>query len=169
MRVLVTFYSQTGSTRKVAESIFHELDGEKEFLPLEEVASLDGFDLLFLGFPVIQFGPPRVVRTFLSKVAAGRKVALFVTHASWDSDEMRPALDSWLTRCRSAASASDLVGFFHCRGELSESAAQQFLESGMPEVRFFGTLRPQTIGHPDEEELLGAKEFASQIIKKLKE
>ena len=166
MKILVTFYSQTGNTRKVAETIYKELEGENDLRPLEEVTSLEGYDLVFIGFPVIQFGPPRIVRRFLTDRAGGKKIAMFVTHASWDSEELRPALDAWLGKCRSAASGSDLVGFFDCRGELSESSAKLFLMSEIPEVRYFGSLQPQTKGHPDEMDLGRARDFTKIIITK---
>jgi flavodoxin len=168
MRIIVTFYSQTGNTRKVADAIFTEIAGEKELRPLQEVTSLDGYDLVFLGFPIIQFGPPRVIRNFLTKYAAGKKVALFVTHASWDSDELRPALELWLSKCRSAASGSEVLGFFDCRGTLSESSAKLFLMSDIPEVQYFGSLQAQTKGHPDEKDLQRAKEFTRMIIERLR-
>ena len=44
MKSLVTYMSQTGNTKKIAEAIFEELPGEKEIKPLDEVFETDDAD-----------------------------------------------------------------------------------------------------------------------------
>lgn len=164
MKSLVTFYSETGNTQKVAEAIFGEISGEKEIRHLSEVNTLEGYDIVFIGFPIMQFGPPRKIRMFLRAHASGRKIALFITHASWEAPDQSAALASWLQKCKAAAEGARLAGFFHCRGELSATSAARFLESEIPEVRMFGTLQPATVGHPDIVELEAARNFARRIM-----
>lgn len=164
MKSLVTCYSESGNTLKVARAIYGEIQGEKELRPLGELSSLDGYDLVFFGFPIMQFGPPRKVRTFLKTHAAGRNIALFITHASWETPGQTELLAGWLEKCRAAADGTNIVGFFHCRGELSATSAARFLKSEILEVRWFGSLQPATVGHPDESELDGARAFARDVI-----
>lgn len=166
MKILVTYYTQTGNTLKVGEAIFSEIHGEKEIKPLHEVSGLEGYDLVFIGFPILRFGPPRAVRTFLWKHAKEKNVALFVTHASWNSPELTAALETWLSKCKTAAAGSNLLGFFDCQGELAESSAELFLQSEFPEIRNFGSLRSMTIGHPNAEDISNAKIFASTVLEK---
>ena len=52
MKVLVTYYSQTGNTEKLARSIYEAIHVEKELHPIQEVNSVEGFDVIFVGFPV---------------------------------------------------------------------------------------------------------------------
>ena len=59
MKVLVGYMSKTGNTKKIAEAIYNEIEAEKEIKSLEEVNSLDGYDLAFLGFPVHAYGPDK--------------------------------------------------------------------------------------------------------------
>ncbi len=40
MKVLVTYLSRTGNTRKVAQAIFEEIKDEKEIKPIADVDSL---------------------------------------------------------------------------------------------------------------------------------
>jgi hypothetical protein len=167
MKVLVTSYSQTGNTRRIAEAIYSVISCEKEIMPLDRVTGLDGYDLSFIGFPMLQFGPPEEARDFLERHCTGRNVALFVTHASWDAPQLKALLDSWLEKCKAPAAGSNLVGFYHCRGELSAAAAEAFMNSAIPSIRMFGSLRPMTLGHPDESEINGAKTFAVKIIEKV--
>ena len=81
MNVLVTYWSQTGNTRKIAQTIFDAINCNKELKTFEEVDALDGFDLTFIGFPIMQFGPAKSAMTFIKSHAEGQNIALFVTHA----------------------------------------------------------------------------------------
>lgn len=164
MNILVTYYSETGNTRKVAEAIHAAITGDKRLCPLDELTSLDGFDLVFFGFPIMQFGPPRKVRMFLKEHSERKNIAMFVTHAAWETPGQTDALADWLERCKTAAKDANLVGFFHCRGELSEASAAQFLDSPIPEVRWFGSLQPATLGHPDTLELEAARDFTTHVV-----
>ena len=166
-KILVTFYSQTGNTVRVAEAIFEAVRGEKIILPMDQVDSLDGYDLIFIGFPVMQFGPPRILKKFLEERVAEKRVALFVTHAMFSNSsdpQQSEMLEKELERCRAACSRSELAGFFHCQGELSEKTANDLLASNMPALKEFAAMRSYTIGHPNEDELTEAQNFARQII-----
>ena len=165
-KILVTFYSQTGNTVRVAEAIFEAVRGEKIILPMDQVDSLDGYDLIFIGFPVMQFGPPRILKKFLEERVAEKRVALFVTHAMFSNSsdpQQSEMLEKELERCRAACSRSELAGFFHCQGELSEKIAGSMTSSGIPMLAEFASMRPGTICHPDSEELLMAGRFAAEL------
>jgi len=65
MKVLVAYMSQTGNNKEIAEAIFGAIPYPKEIKRVEDVASLEGHDLAFLGFPMHAFGPYEPVKTFL--------------------------------------------------------------------------------------------------------
>jgi len=90
MRVLVGYVSQTGNTKKVAEAIFGEIEGEKEIKKLDQIKNMKGYDLAFLGFPVRAFGPDKKAKKFLQTQCRGKKIALFITHASPEDHHKRP-------------------------------------------------------------------------------
>ncbi len=164
MKTLVAYFSQTGKTKLVAEAIYEAITGDKEIKVLDEVDSLDGYDLCFVGFPVIAFGPASQGKEFLEAHAAGKKVALFITHASPEDQE---GLDEWLDKCREAAAAADVVGMFDCMGELSEQIAEFLLKNDDPVMRSFGERRPETLGQPDETRLQRARDFAREVLNKV--
>ena len=111
MRYLVTYWSQTGNTRKVAEAIFEVLPAEKSLKPFDEVETLDGYDFIFTGFPILQFGPPPAAKIFLSTHAAGKNIAMFVTHAIPGANpQQQVMLGKELGRCRSAFAKSEILG-----------------------------------------------------------
>ncbi len=166
MRYLVTYWSQTGNTRKVAEAIFEVLPAEKSLKPFDEVETLDGYDFIFTGFPIMQFGPPPAAKIFLSTHAAGKNIAMFVTHAIPGANpQQQVMLGKELGRCRSAFAKSEILGLFHCQGELSEKAANELISTNIPMLMEFAAMRPLTIGHPNPAELEQARVFANAVIK----
>jgi flavodoxin len=167
MKYLVTYWSQTGNTKKIAEAIFSSLPCDKTMKPFDEVDTLEGYDLTFIGFPVMQFGPPLAAAKFIAAHAGDKKTALFVTHAMLtgsDNPQQKAMLVRELDKCRSAFAKSELLGFFHCQGELSEKIAHELMATNIPMLMEFAGMRPLTIGHPDPDELKQAQLFARRII-----
>ncbi|MBS7250560.1 MAG: flavodoxin [Candidatus Freyarchaeota archaeon] len=175
MKVLVAYWTQTGNTKKIAEAIFGEIKGKKELKELDEVESLEGYDLAFIGFPINAFGPAAPAKKFLEKNVKGKNIALFVTHAAPDKKEdfERYGLDfeefqGWLERCKEPAAEANLVGFFDCQGELSEQIANFLKKQEDPKLRTFGEFRDKTLGQPDASRIERARIFAREILKKFK-
>jgi len=105
MKILVAFYSKTGTTKQVAETIFQELEKKGHSLSIHEIVpskemkaheylknekkislknpllDLKKFDLIFLGSPVWNFKPSPIVTTFArqAKHVKGKKFAVFIT------------------------------------------------------------------------------------------
>jgi flavodoxin len=168
MKTMVTYWSQTGNTKKVAEAIFRAIPFEKTIKPFDAVDSLDGFDLIFIGFPVMQFGSPPPARKFIKAYADGKNIALFVTHAmlSDGSDPVQQALlGKEIGKCAETCSSASLLGLFHCQGELSEKMAGELMASGIPMLMEFAAMRPATLGHPSAGELKLAENFGAHIAK----
>jgi flavodoxin len=163
VKVLVTYMSQTGNTKKVAEAIFQEIKGKKEIKPMAEVSSLDGYGLAFIGFPIQGYGPAGDAKSFLEQHSKGKNIALFITHAS---PEDSPELKAWLENCRVAAAGANLLGMLDCQGEMSQALADFMLNSGNPDWVEWGKKRSETIGKPDAASLKKARTFAKEIMEK---
>jgi hypothetical protein len=159
MRYVVTCFSQTGNTRKVAEAIAAALPEDVAASDFAE-APLDGADLVFVGMPVVRFGAPNEARTFLQERCRGRRVALFVTHAA---GEDMPELQPWLDACRAAAEGCDVVDLFHCQGQLAEPVRQWMAGCGMPDLVAFAEMAGAADGQPDETRLRAAADFAVRV------
>jgi len=160
MKTLVTYMSQTGNTKKIAEAIYGELKGEKEIKPISEVEDLGGYDLAFIGFPILQFDIPPVVKSFLSANTKGKKIAIFMTHAVPEGFE---AIHSWTGSYKQAAVGANIVGAFDCRGELAQPVIDMLLKSDDPQMKAFAEMGPATKGQPDESRVQKAKEFAKKV------
>lgn len=160
MKVLVAYVSQSGNTKKVAEAMYDVIQGEKEIKELSEIESIDGYDLLFVGFPIQAFGPAQKAKQFMEKYISGKKVALFTTHASSeDSEDLLP----WLEACRNAAASAEIVGFFNCQGELAPDIMEMLKGSDDPKMKSFGEQGPSTKGQPDASRLELARDFARKM------
>ena len=163
MKVLVTYVSRTGNTKKVAQAIFDQIKGTKEIKELQQVDTLDGNDLSFIGFPVEIYGPAKPAADFLEKHAAGRKIALFVTHAA---PQDSPELPGYLNTCKAAVAQAKLVDIFDCQGELSEQIADFMAKSNDEKLVAWAKQRPSTIGHPDAASLERARRWAKDVMAK---
>jgi flavodoxin len=166
MKTLVTYFSQTGNTKQVAETIFEKIPDEKEIKSLAELEDLEGYDLIFYGFPIQAGSPAKDAAEFLSGKGAGKKIALFITHgAPEDAERVAP----WLDKSRDLISevGAELMGLFNCQGEASQDIINFLLSSDDPERQKYGREAADAKGLPDEARLELAKGFASEIIAKI--
>ncbi len=131
---MIAYMSQTGNTEKIARAIFQVVQTKKCLKKLNDLKSLKDYDLVFVGFPIHNTKPAKPAKDFLVTNVQGKKVALFVTHATREDSK---ALQKWLTKCREAAVGSDMVGFFNCQGKIDASRlerARRFAEGVMEKI-----------------------------------
>jgi flavodoxin len=159
MSYAVVYQSQSGSTRKVAQAIAEGLPGDIRPVSIEDRPALEGAQVVFVGLPIHGFGPAKEAAAFLQESCRGRRVAMFVTHAS---PEGAPMLEDWLAKCRDAAAGCDLVGFFDCQGELAETMRQAMLKMEDPNLRRWAET-DKSQGQPDAARLDKARAFAREV------
>ena len=158
-KTLVTYYSLTGNTRLIAEAIHQTLPGAKELLPLDQVKNLDGYELMFIGFPVHSHNVPYKVELFLAKIPKGQKIALFSTHGSLAGGRLsREALEHGLV----LASRAKVIGTFSCRGKVSLEALEVLKKS--PEHEAWADMAASAASHPDSSDLEDARAFARWVV-----
>ena len=160
MESAVVYYSATGCTKKIAEAIQGGLGEGTPLATMDEHPKLDDRDVVFVGFPINAFGPPQIVKDYLATDAAGKCIALFITHASPDDN---PILQDWLKTCKEAAAATDIVGVFHCQGQLTEPVKQHMLHSDDPHMVAWAQ-GDDSQGKPDEAAVEKARAFARTIV-----
>ena len=157
-RYLVTYFSQSGSTRKVADAIFAALPEPKEMRPMNELADLTDYRLAFVGFPLWDLGPAPVAADFLRRVGGTCPLALFYTQGNvpdfWQDREVEGRIR--------AVCAGHIVDRFACQGEVSD-ALVQMIESN-PETAQFAGQAKETKGLPDADALKKAGDFARRLV-----
>lgn len=154
MKALIIYFSQTGSTLKVAEQIrdgISEIADSCDFVELSDVekTSIEGYDLVGLGCPVFYYQEPINVRDFIESLPElpDKHWFIFVTHGS----VMGITLESLSEKLKQKGIT--VIGSHHTYAD--------------------GTLPPYpyptyTTGHPDEQDFEEARGFGADIVKRSK-
>ena len=158
MKILVTFFTQTGNTEKVARAIYQALGAKKELLSVNEVKNPDGYDIIFCGFPVHAHSVPLPVQNFIKSIPSGKKLALFVTHGSLRGGELATTA---IEHAISLASKLKVRGTFGCRGKVDPKIIEALLKK--PEHRAWAETAKSAASHPDESDLEDARHFANKV------
>jgi flavodoxin len=160
MNVLVTYYTQTGNTREVAEAIFAGLvHSRKKILPIDQVEDVVSYDLIFCGFPVIEYSVPGKMTSFLRAMPRGKKVAFFSTHGSLRGGEK--AVSAFYAAI-SLAHGQKILGTFGCRGKVNPQLLEALMEK--PQHRPWVNEAQGAAGHPNQADLEDARIFAETML-----
>jgi flavodoxin len=164
MKVLVTYYSDTGNTEKVARAIYEGIGkAEKDILPIQETIEVGEYDLIFCGFPVHASSVPHKVEPFLKSIPHGRGVAIFATHGSLRKGRLATTAFDYAVSLLSKGKA---IGTFGCRGRVKPDLLEALAKK--PEHRAWAEGAQGAVGHPDEADLEDAKDFAKKMMKKVR-
>jgi flavodoxin len=160
MNILVAYYSETGNTRKVAESIFASLRHTgKKLLPIDQAEDLEAYALIFCGFPVQHHSVPARMVHFLRSIPKGKQIALFATHGSLRGGEK--ALGAFFAAI-SQLPGQTIVGTFGCRGQVKPQLIDEWMEA--PQHQAWAREAQSANGHPDAADLQDAREFAETML-----
>jgi flavodoxin len=159
MRILITYFTKTGNTEKVARAIYKAIGAEKEILPVHEVKDLGRYDVIFCGFPVHSHSVPLSVENFIKMIPEGKRIALFTTHGSLRGGKLATTA---IEHATSLASKLKVLGTVGCRGKVEQKIIEALLKR--PEHRAWAETAKSAVGHPDESDLEDARHFAKNII-----
>jgi flavodoxin len=162
MKVLVTYYSLTGNTEKLARSIYEAIHMEKELRPIQEVTSVEGYDLIFVGFPVHAHSVPAKALSFFKNLHEGQNIALFCTHGSLRGGRLpKQALEHAI----GIATRAKILGTFGVRGKVDVPIIDALIKQA--EHRAWAEEAQGASGHPTESDLADGKAFAREILAKI--
>ena len=131
MKILITYFGQTGNTEKVAKAIYEEAsqNHEVETKKFEEVnaGDLTGYDIVFIGSPIHAGNLSGPAKAFLNnlKAPSGQKMAAFITHAgpAYPEQTMSTFTEPYKTACEK--NALKFLGYFSCQGFLNPAIQDQ--------------------------------------------
>jgi flavodoxin I len=162
MKALVTYYSQSGNTEKLARAIYEAIHVEKELLPIQDVKSSGGYDIIFLGFPVQAHSVPAAVLPFFKNLPAGQKIALFCTHGSLRGGHLpKQAIEHAI----SLATQARVLGTFAVQGQVRTKVIESLMKKA--EHQAWAEEAQGACGHPDEADMADGKEFAKGILARI--
>ena len=170
MKVLVTFFSQSGNTEKIAKAIWEEasLANEADCKKLEDITPemVAGYDVLFIGSPLHGGSLAAPVKECLGvfQATSGQKMAGFITHMApaYPEQDMDGFTEPIKAACKEKG--IEYVGCFDCQGFLAESmhaAVQKKL--GLSDEAWADMVKQMT-GHPNEEDVANAKACAKEVL-----
>jgi flavodoxin I len=133
----VLYYSMTGNTKKMATVIAAELGVEAKNIKTETAVPQDG--LLFIGSGSYGDKPAEDMTKFImNNDFAGRNIALFGTSAKGEGKEVQGMAEALKQK------GANVIGSYYCKGK---------------------SFVVVNIGHPNRDELDGARKFAREMVK----
>ncbi|MHA1147949.1 MAG: flavodoxin family protein [Promethearchaeota archaeon] len=169
MKILITYFSNTGNTEKIAIAMKDALTNhEVELVKAKDMESenLKYYDIVALGSGIYAGKINKSILDLIKK--AGNlppKFILFNTHASPEHYQhsfkrVKKIIDN---------AGAEVIGEWDCRGDnigLPKEMIEQRLASLPPEERKKAeTSQKDLKGRPNEEDLKNAKEFITSIVK----
>jgi flavodoxin len=162
MKALVTYYSQTGNTEKLARAIYEAIHVEKELLPVQDVKGTVGYDIIFVGFPVHAHSVPAKLFPFFKGLPDGQNIALFCTHGSLRGGHLpKQALEHAV----GLATRAKILGTFGVRGKVDAKIIEALVKQA--EHRVWAEEAQEASNHPDDDDLVDGKEFARSVLAKI--
>jgi flavodoxin len=172
MKILISYFTQTGNTEKVAKAMFEALAEEDvEMKKVQDVdpTNLASYDLLLLGSGIYASKASKRVLTLIKAATElPLNIALFCTHMS---------LDQWQRGFRMVKKNLEkrninVIAEFDCNGEnlgMPESEQDRMLEMLPPEKKQDALEYRKSIkGRPNADDIEKAKAFASTLLDKIK-
>jgi len=170
MKVLVTYFSQSGNTEKIAKAICEAAAyaNESEMKKLEDITPDDvvEYDFIFIGAPLHSGSLAAPVKECLGvlKASSGQKMAGFITHfaPAYPEQDMDGFTEPIKTACKEKG--IEYKGCFDCQGFLTESLHEMVQKKMNLTDEQWADMVQQMTGRPNEEDEGKAKAFAKIVL-----
>jgi flavodoxin len=170
MKLLVTYFSQSGNTEKIAKAIWEEaakcsnadLKKHEELTP-DLVAE---YDCVFMGSPLHAGSLAAPVKECLSvlKSTSGQQMAGFITHMApaYPEQDMDAFEEPMKTAC--TEKGIEYRGCFDCQGFLAETMHEPVQKKlGIDDEKWAGMVKQMT-GRPNQEDVDNARAFVRKLF-----
>lgn len=170
MKVLVTYFSQSGNTEKIANAIYEEAAQAHtaDLKKLEDITpgEVAGYDVIFIGSPLHAGSLAAPVKECLGVLqpSSGQKMAGFITHMApaYPEQDMEGFTEPLKVACKEKG--IDYKGCFDCQGFLAEAMHGPVQKKLNMSDEQWAEMVKQMTGHPDEEDVANAKACARQVL-----
>ncbi len=176
MKTLIAYSTKTGNTEKIAKTINGICPFESDLLKIDNNLNIDisDYELSIVGYWVENSKANNDTINFIKPIK-NKKVLLFGTTGT---DPNHPYIKSVLTKTENEFDKSNtILGHFICQGEIAKSVIDnfEFLVNSQPEnkmllalLNIFKEQFPISIGHPNDADIKGAKDYFQNIFNSLK-
>ena len=170
MKVLVTYFSQSGNTEKIDKAICEEaaqankVDLKKlEEIPPEGVAA---DDFIFIGSPLHSGNLAAPIKECLGVLQAtsGQKMAGFITHfaPAYPDQDMDGFTEPIKAACKEKG--IEYKGCFDCQGFLAEALHGAVQKKMNLTDEQWADMVKQMTGRPNQEDVANAKVFVKKVL-----
>lgn len=183
MKILVTYFSQTGNTKKIAETFFAVSAAKGHQVDLRDVTKvtsqdLNEYALVFIGSTCHSADIAKPVVDLLEGVEGGAKFKLagFVTHSTHmpeASEYYREMYERWAGKCEgtferlSREKGFGFLGYFHCQGAPSSPIADFIHAQIIPDQKEFDEYLKDAMPHPDQKDIAAANQWSKTILEQV--
>lgn len=148
MKQLVVYSSQGGNTKKLAESAFSRLSGDKDIYPVAKAPDPAGYDVVVVGFWYQGAQPDTASQEYLKKCKNVAKLFLLATHGAATGSDIAAM---GMNKARELAGGANIVGTFNCQGEVPANVIETATNKD-PQPAWLKDAESAK-GHPDNEDL----------------
>lgn len=157
MKTLLVYSSKTGNSKKLADTMFDNLTGEKEIFSVEDAPDPDGYDLIAVAFWFQAGKPDPKTQEYLAKITS-QKVVLAATHgaaknSAHSQNGMKFAAD--------LIPNAQVVATYSCQGEVNPEFMKK--AAAKPEPPPWLSDAETAKGHPDATDIKELKECVQSI------
>ncbi|WP_372682794.1 flavodoxin family protein [Desulfosarcina sp.] len=148
MNAIVVYSSQTGNTKKLAETVCEALPTGTQMCLVDEAPDPTDYDLVALGFWFQAGKPDPKSASYLARLKGHKKVFLFATHGA------RPGSDhaaSAMAHAQALAEGATVAGSFSCYGEVNPNVLEKVKAKPLPPVWLDDAA--DAVGHPDASDM----------------
>lgn len=158
MKLLITYSSKTGNTKRLAEGIYKNIQLENvDLKAISEVEDLNAYDTILVGYWVDKGGPNDEAAEFMKGIE-GKRVGIFATLGVYPDSQH--GWDSLLRGEDLVKEKNTILGKYICQGAVDERLIEVFkkFEPGNPHAITQEKLKRYEIAkqHPNEADMLSA-------------
>jgi len=163
MKILITYSSKTGNTRKIAEAVRKGVPAA-DFYPVEAAPDPENYDLIFMGFWVDKGSADHKAGEYMSRIR-NKKVAFFATLGAYP--DSKHAAES-LEKAETLIQESKVIDRFICQGAIDPVLQEWMskLPGGHPHAPDDARIKrwEDASSHPDEKDCEAAKNWAMTVL-----
>jgi flavodoxin I len=170
MKVLVTYYSMSGNTEKLAKAIHDEASKNHEsyLKKVDEVDPkwLNKHDVIFVGSPTHGGDLSAAVKKFMTELPKSPKLkaAAFITHSSPDRAEYEKCFTAFNAFAKEKRFT--LLGCCDCQARLAPEIQPYVKEARKASDAEFAEMMRSIEKRPNTADLRNARKFARDILSK---
>jgi len=180
MKVLVTYFSQTGNTQRVAEAIKEEVSARGFACSLKDLteltpSDLTDYDLVFMGSACHSSNLAEPALKLLEGLESSSAFMLagFATHSVSPPDgsvAARTSYEKWAGACRLSFekacenSPVGFLGYFGCKGAPSPPIEEFIHRTIITDPDEWKEYVASVRSHPDEADIASARQFTVNIL-----